>query len=185
MKLRRTFLPLFAFFLLVLGALSFVEVAQASQDKLESLSGERTGTIFLEGEMLGDLILGARARLDFLYIDDVLVKASISSGKTPDWLKWHLGHFGSPETEGKELFVLRYEVYKPWDFDPFKITVNGVCLTKEDILTGFNRFVSGALPTGTVDSMAFTVPRSPDGLYNISYDEDHIEIDVKKIKRTK
>ena len=85
MKLRRTLLPLVAFFLLVLGALSFVEVAQGSQDKLESLSAERTGTIFLRAKCW-DLILGARARLIFLYIDDVLVKASISSGKTPDWL---------------------------------------------------------------------------------------------------
>ena len=98
-------------------------------DEFEDLAIKRITTMYLEAKSLR-FSIGARARFDFLYVDDLLVKASIASGKTPDWLKWHLGHFGSPQARGEELFVLRYETYKPFDFDPFKIAVNGMYLSE-------------------------------------------------------
>jgi len=168
--------------LIVSVAAFFFLAVKAFGDELEDLIKERTATMYLEGQKLGDLILGARARLDFLFVDDSLLRAARTSGMTPDWLKWHLGHFGDPQIRGKDLFVLRYEAYKPWDFDPFKIVVNGKNLTEEDILTKLIRISTGSLSPNTVDSLAFAVPKAKDGVYNITYESDRIEIDVKKIK---
>jgi len=182
--LKRRFLDIALSVSLIVSVAAFFFLAdKAFGDELEDLIKERTTTMYLEGQKLGDLILGARARLDFLFVDDSLLRAARTSGMTPDWLKWHLGHFGDPQIRGKDLFVLRYEAYKPWDFDPFKIVVNGKNLTEEDILTKLIRISTGSLSPNTVDSLAFAVPKAKDGVYNITYESDRIEIDVKKIKR--
>jgi len=60
--------------------------------------------------------------------------------------------------------------------------VNGKNLTEEDILTKLIRISTGSLSPNTVDSLAFAVPKAKDGVYNITYESDRIEIDVKKIK---
>jgi len=172
----------FSILLFAFTAAFFFSANQAFGDELEDLIKERTTTMYLEAQRLEDLVLGARARLDFLYVDDALLRAARTSGMTPDWLKWHLGHFGDPQIRGKDLFVLRYEAYKPWDFDPFKIVVNGKNLTKEDILTKLIRISVGSLSPNTVDSLAFAVSKAMDGVYNIAYESDQIQIDLKKIK---
>jgi len=56
--------------------------------------------------------------------------------------------------------VLRYETYKPFDFDPFKIAVNGMYLSeKEGFNKGSTRIPTGSLPTGAVGDLAFCVPK--------------------------
>ncbi len=176
--MKKLFFLMITILLSVFIAMITSGAGELCADEFEDLVIKRITTMYIEGQKFEDLVLGARARFDFLYIDDLLVKASITSGKTPDWLKWHLGHLGSPQTRGKELFVLRYETYKPFEFDPFKIVVNGVYLTEKEVLTKLTRIPTGSLPSGAVGDLAFAVPRSSDGVYNIIYEGNEIRIDL-------
>lgn len=180
--MKKLFFLMITIVLSVFIAMITFGAGELCADEFEDLAIKRITTMYIEGQKFGDLVLGARARFDFLYVDGLLVKASIASGKTPDWLKWHLGHFGSPQARGKELFVLRYETYKPFDFDPFKIAVNGMYLSEKEVLTKLTRIPTGSLPTGAVGDLAFVVPRSSDGVYNIIYEGNEIRIDLDKFR---
>jgi hypothetical protein len=57
------------------------------------------------------MILGARARLDFIYIDRPLVEAVRVSHEVPEWLQWNTNYFGSPKSGKEALFLLVFETF--------------------------------------------------------------------------
>ena len=130
--------------IIVLLLCSLASVAIADE---EALVQERMVSIRAEGKQLDGLVIGAQARLDFIYVDAVLVEALRTPSGFPDWLRWHAKDFASEELKGGVLFVLRIETYNPWTFDPMKISVADYALKEEDILTKPAYVPKGDLPS--------------------------------------
>ncbi len=125
---------------------------------LEDLIAERNARLYLEGQVLGDMVIGARARLDFIYIDRTLAEAAREGGAVPEWLEWNAGYFGSQKSGKDALFLLVFETFKPWTFTPELISVNGKPLGEGDIVTRPEYVPRGDLPSGYKGRFAFTVP---------------------------
>ena len=129
---------------IIIALCSLASVAIADE---EALVQERMVSIRAEGKQLDGLVIGAQARLDFIYVDAVLVEALRTPSGFPDWLRWHAKDFASEELKGGVLFVLRIETYNPWTFDPMKISVADYALKEEDILTKPAYVPKGDLPS--------------------------------------
>ncbi|MGC9489736.1 MAG: hypothetical protein ACP5CD_00705 [Thermovirgaceae bacterium] len=130
----------------------------AEEVSLEDLLAERSARLYLEGQVLGDMVLGARARLEFIYIDQPLVDAARGSHEVPEWLRWNTNYFGSGKSGKEALFLLVFETFKPWTFAPEMISVNGNPLEEEDIVTRVAYVPKGDLPSDYTGRFAFTVP---------------------------
>lgn len=150
---------------------------------VRKLLEERTVTLYPEGQVLGNMVIGARGKIEFIYVDRALYKVIREENAVPEWLSWHSSHWGTDEVKGKALFVIRYEAYKPWNFNPSDIAIGGRALEPGDILTR-NAFVNeGDLPDGMVATLAFAVPSelvSPGNETAISYKEGSAEWTVPK-----
>lgn len=105
--------------------------AEAAQKDLETLLDERQIDCWVEGEVFGDLILGSRGTIQFIYIDAKLSKAiSAEQGLAP-WVDDLNQYYGSPETKKKVLFIANLEANKPWTVEEQKISIGGYNLTKK------------------------------------------------------
>jgi hypothetical protein len=168
---------------LVLALLLFILVlaGTARAGDFQSLLDSRSARLWLEGEKLGGMVIGARARLDFIYIDKRMASAISGEPQVPDWLAWHAQHFGSPETKGKALFVLRFETRKPWDFRVEDLAVGAYHPGEKDLLTRSEFVPDGPLPGGTTGTLAFVVPRKALGKgksLSVGYGEDRVAFPV-------
>jgi hypothetical protein len=141
---------LFGFLLILTGT--------AGASDFQKLMDSRTARLWLEGQRLGDMVIGARAELNFVYVDRKLVQALTDDYDAPEWLRWHAQHLGSPEAKKKALFVLRFETRKPWDFRISDIRVGNYSLREEDGLTRSAFTPTGPLACGTKGTLAFVVP---------------------------
>ncbi len=143
----------------VMIAIALTGACAAAENPLEKLIDERSARLYLEGQKLGDMILGARARLEFIYIDKTLAAAARESRAVPEWLEWNTSYFGSQKSGRNMLFLLVFETYKPWTFEPEVISVNGDPLEEEDLVTRSAYVPRGDLPSDYTGRFAFTLPR--------------------------
>ena len=88
--------------------------AEANQNDINSLLEERQTDCWVEGERLGELILGSRGTIQFIYLDAKLSKAiSTEQGLAP-WVDDLNQYYGSPETRKKVLFIVNLEAKNPF-----------------------------------------------------------------------
>lgn len=146
--------------MLMLCALAFLCCTGAARaDEVETLLSGRTTTVWIEGEQLGDMIIGARALMEFIYVDAALSRIAVENGPdVPEWLTWHAKHFGTRETRKKALLIVRFEARKRWTFEPMHIRVNGRSLEEADILSKKEFIPTGELPAGSSGSFAICIP---------------------------
>ena len=154
--IRKVALP-FLMFSILLGL--FSSGAFAVQEDLERLLEERTAVLYVEGQKLGNLIIGARAKLEFIYVDAPLVRAVKESDRAPSWLEWHVNKYGSDEAKGKSLFILRVETFKPFTLVPEMITINDLKLSDENVLTRKEFAPLGELPSSFSGALVLAIPR--------------------------
>lgn len=152
MRIRRCF-----FALAVLGIFLTVERAEC-QENLDFLLEKRTAVLWVEGEALGDLIIGARAQMGFIYVDGKLVEAALADPHSPDWLKTNIGFFGSKETRKKALFIICVKTIKNFTLDHSMITIGSHVLTPADVLTNKLYVPVGELPPDLSAAFAAVVP---------------------------
>ena len=126
--MRKPIVFLMALFLLA------ASIAAFSAD-LEPLVQERTVFIYPEGQVLGNMVIGARGKMEFIYVDKTLAHAIRDGDMPSDWLSWYSRHWGTEDVNGRILFIIRYEATKPWSFDPGAISIGGRSLERKDILT--------------------------------------------------
>lgn len=163
-------------FLTVLLLLVTATVAFSAD--LEALVEERTVTLYPEGQLLGDLVIGARGRIEFVYVDKALAHAIQNTDMAPEWLSWYSRHWGTDKARGKTLFIIRYRANKPWTFNAGDLSVGGRRLERGDILTDKAFIVEGDLPTGTEGILSAAVPlekASPGKATTLAYLEDSVE----------
>lgn len=131
----------------------------AFSNGLGPLEKDRVACIWIEGEMLGDMILGAKGQLTFVCMDSKACRwAAGNRGSIPEWLSWNLQHRTAAEKEKKALFLLRYKAIKNWNFDPKEIKIGGYSLKEEDLVTRNELRVTGDLPPDTKGTLALLVP---------------------------
>lgn len=166
---------------IVLSPASFK--AEAAQKDLETLLDERQIDCWVEGEVFGDLILGSRGTIQFIYIDAKLSKAiSAEQGLAP-WVDDLNQYYGSPETKKKVLFIANLEANKPWTVEEQKISIGGYNLTKKDVISSSWKNPFGTVDAGTTWQFAFVVPQEyakPGKEITVGYGEDLIKWKVPK-----
>lgn len=130
----------------------------------------RTANVWVEGQVLGDMILGARARLSFILVDGALSRNLAGSSEAPEWLAWHGQHYGA---KGKTLFVVRLKVLKPWTFDPTELRVGSHRVALEDIRARVHYLPEGDLPSDFEAAIALQIPTKalPTGPIFLGYGE--------------
>lgn len=177
------------FFLLML-LLSFAIIgcqvsfrADASTNDLNSLLDERQTDCWVEGELFGDLVLGSRGTIQFIYLDAKLSKAiSAEQGLAP-WVDDLNQYYGSPETRKKALFIANLEANKPWTVEEQKISIGGYHLTKKDVISSSWKNPFGTVDAGTSWQFAFVVPQDkvkPGTEIMVGYGDDLIKWKVPK-----
>ena len=148
-------------YLLLLSLFVLAGDAQAAQPKtLDQLLAERSANVWVDGQVLGDLVLGARARLTFIYVDAALASTARADPGSPEWLTWHSRHLGEKTLKGKSLFILRFETFTPWELVPGNLFVSTHGVSSEDLLTMKEYTPTGELPSGFTGTLSFSVPRA-------------------------
>ncbi len=139
----------------------------------QSLLQERRVNLWVEGEALGDLMIGSRGQMEFIYVDKPLIDRARKEGwgTVPDWFRKECQHFGSPELKGKNLFVVRYKALLPWDFSPEELRFGEYSVTWKDVLTNRAFFLYGEIPSGARGDFAVGVPKGTSKSLAIAYGE--------------
>lgn len=147
--------------------------ASGAPKDFQSLLRERRVNLWVEGEALGDLMIGSRGQMEFIYVDKPLIDRARKEGwgSVPDWFRKECQYFGSPELKGKDLFVVRYKALLPWDFSPEHIRVGEHEVTWKDVLTNKAFFLWGEIPSGAQGNVAVGVPKNSGKVTEVAYGE--------------
>lgn len=187
---------IFQFKTLIFTMLAFALVIQcalpayaASKSDVQKFLDRRLSVCWVEGLVLDDLVMGARGKMTFLYVDSRMGSAIQKQGTSgtrdgmPDDMAKHIyaytGKFG--DRKGSVMFAMSIEAYKPWDFDTSMISVAGYSPAKEDIITAVTGDTTyeiepgvNVLPSGYSGMLSFYVPASmikPGQEVNVGYGE--------------
>ena len=138
--------PVFcAFFLSLIFCCAGAACASAERlSGIQKLLLPRSVVCWVEGALFGDIVLGARSRLDFVCVDRKLGDAlsNLSPDSTggdnlysvPEWLRVYGKDY--KKEPGKTLFVLKIESFKPWSFDTSLIFIGDYQVKSGDVITG-------------------------------------------------
>lgn len=148
-----------ALFLVLPGAFASYD-DPASAAMVADLIDERQTDIWVEGEQLGGMVLGARGAIQIIYVDEAMARAIRSDVSVPTWAFDMAQYYGADTVRKKKLFIAHVDVYKPWDFDPANVFVGDYNLNKEDILSPSMTNPFGPLASKTEGYFAFVVPAS-------------------------
>ncbi|NLX84184.1 MAG: hypothetical protein GXZ00_01000 [Synergistaceae bacterium] len=134
-------------------------LSAADKTEMDKLLSERQIDCWVEGEAFGDLILGARGSIQFIYLDAKLSKAIAEKSDLASWVDDLNQYYGSTETRKKILFIANLESNKPWTVEEEKISVGGYHLTKKDVISSSWKNPFGTVDAGTNWQFAFVVPK--------------------------
>ena len=144
--------------LLTMGAVS---AFAASANKDEELMRARSVLLWIGGTRVGDLMVGADAKLQFQFVDRTLsARIYAEPGNFPDDIVWNASYIDKAARAKCNLVILGYRAMNRWNFDPGKLTVNGEPLPPGRIYPSLLSKETGNLAPDTQDAIAFGVPRS-------------------------
>ena len=144
-------------FIGVLLLLISAQACWASASDYEKLVVPRTAVSWVEGQSLGDMVLGSRASVSFVYVDSKLGSfLKKNSTEAPKWLQWHAQEYASHK--GKALFAIQIETFKPWTFALEGLTIAGYQITEADVLTKAEYRPFGELPSKFKGEFSVVVP---------------------------
>ena len=136
-----------------------VRAEAAKKDSIDDLLRSRAAVVWIGGKQIGDLMVGASAKLYFQFIDNKLANASSKCN----------------------LVILIYKTMDPWIFDPAKITVNGEPLDKKRVYSSLLAIPTGKIASDVGAAIAFGVPKSacrPGETLVFGYDQYKAELVV-------
>ncbi|PIE54198.1 MAG: hypothetical protein CSA35_07345 [Dethiosulfovibrio peptidovorans] len=142
-------------------------------DSQEKIVQDRLASLWVEGQVLGDMILGARGRITLIYMDRRACNAVREQGASlPSWVSWNNQYETRARRGGRGFFLVHYEAKKNWIFDPTEIIIGDYRLTEDDVLTRKDFQNVGDLASGTEATLAISVPKKsvlPGRTITISY----------------
>jgi hypothetical protein len=189
-------------FLIVFSLFSFVvtEAAESMSNSWRGLLEKRSTSIFTESIDLGDLRVGGRGKIMFVWLDRSLIRVLEKDANVDDSIADGLDYYFSSKKEvanlvkKRDVFLLSYHAIKRWDFKIEEIVINGYRLTVDDILTAPYYRVLGELPPRKnlerlVDAEEYlddyklhvAVPPMPkSGKVKLSYGDDVVEWEIPR-----
>lgn len=138
---------------------AFAERNEKTAD-VTDLIDARQVDVYVEGTVMGELVLGSRGVLTLIYVDQKLSQSIASDGSLEHWVRTMGQYFGTDATRGKAVFIAHLDAFKPWDFDPTKIFVGGYHVQKDDVLSPSATNPFGQLASKSEGVFAFAVPAS-------------------------
>lgn len=148
----------------IIGALLLVLILWPSpgecREDLETLLRNRSAVLWVEGQLLGDMMIGAKARLTFIAVDGKLTEAAWSDPSAPEWLKTNVGYSGDSRLRKKKLFIILVETIRNFTLELPMITLGTHVLSAEDVLTNKHYVPVGDLPPDLTVPFAVAVPSS-------------------------
>jgi hypothetical protein len=182
-----SFLALISALFFVAGNLRAAE-ARSSRAWTELLS-ERTATLWIEGELLGDsIILNARGELNVTWLENRLANILNTDDNVEEWVVNSLSYYFSnrretrAKTRGRDILVLNYRAVKRWNFDPTNLTVNGYAITRDDILTLDIYWESELLP-GDIGTVAVAVPSlRPGQTVELRFEDARATLEIPRLR---
>lgn len=158
MKNKKFLFAAFAALCVLFASAAFAREREPGDVKASELLDSRQTSVWVEGERLGDMVIGARGALQIIYVDKKLANALTLDFSISDWAKQMAQYYGSDGTRGKALFIAHVETYKPWTFDPAQLFVGGYRVTEDDVLSPSMTNPFGELGSDQMGYFAFVVP---------------------------
>ena len=124
----------------------------------------RTVRIWIDAQLLDDIVLNARAELNVTWLPRSLQKRLEKDRDVPEWVVAGLNFYYSTNEEtrqrmkGRDVLALNYRAVKNWDFDPTQMVVGNHRVAPEDLLGHKDLRVTGELPPGTEGTLFLSVP---------------------------
>lgn len=158
MKNKILLFAAFAALCVIFASAAFARDRELGDIKASALLDERRTVVWVEGERLGDMVIGARGVLQIIYVDKALSEALTLDFSVSEWAKQMAQYYGSDAARGKALFIAHVETYKPWNFDPAQIFVGGYHVTAGDVPSSSMTNPFGELGSKQTGYFAFVVP---------------------------
>lgn len=143
--------------LLILAAAGSASAAMTAEELMRT----RSVILWIGGRQIGDLMVGADAKLQFQFIDNKLAERIYSDPDSfPDLIVWNASYIDKASRGRCNLVLMIYRAMNRWNFDPHKITVNGAPIDPKRLYTSYLSKPTGSIAGDTQDAIAFGVPRS-------------------------
>ena len=151
----------------------------------------RTAVCYFDGDKLDDMVINARGKLTFLYVDSKLAdnlkrqrKAEYDRGAFSG-IPSEIFAYATKSKKGHVLFITRMQALKGWTFDSSMLSAGGYSPAKEDIITGVSdnpalelRYGERGLAKGYDGYIGFFVPVEnvkPGEIVSLGYAEDRVD----------
>ena len=132
----------------------------AKKDTTGDLLRSRAAVVWIGGKKIGDLMVGATAKLYFQFIDNKLADAIYAEPTNfPDDILWNASYIDKATRTKCNLVILIYKTMDPWIFDPAKITVNGEPIEKKRVYSSLLAIPTGKIASDVDGVIAFGIPR--------------------------
>ena len=132
----------------------------AKKDTTGDLLRSRAAVVWIGGKKIGDLMVGATAKLYFQFIDNKLADAIYAEPTNfPDDILWNASYIDKATRSKCNLVILIYKTMDPWIFDPAKITVNGEPIEKKRVYSSLLAIPTGKIASDVDGVIAFGIPR--------------------------
>ncbi len=150
---------IFLLLLILLGMLFFSPLlSQVEASSFQELLDERSVSIWIEGQPLGDMMIGARAQLVFVYVDRKILDKGRENPDVPQWFSWNSQYYDKALKKKKGIFIVRFKTFRSWSFNPEMLSVEDYTLQQEDVITRKAFRLEGELPSDAIGSFAIMVP---------------------------
>lgn len=147
--------------LTLLLLVSSASAKKGSTNYAQDLINTRSVIVWVGGKRIGDLMVGADAKLQFQFIDKELSRAIYSEpDRFPDTIVWNATYIDKASKGKCNLVLLIYRALNRWTFDPSLLTINGAPIAQNRMYTSLLSKETGSLAMDTQDVLAFGVPRS-------------------------
>lgn len=154
--MRRTYL--YVLTVIAIFALASCAAAARISPDVAKLLDARQINCWVEGEMLGDMVLGSRGSIQFIYLDEAMSLAIRADHTLAPWVDDMNQYYGSAGTNKKALFVVQLESNKPWNVEISQFKVGSYSPKMEDVLSPSWKNPIGSLQSGEKGQFAFVVP---------------------------
>lgn len=147
--------------MILLMGLRSPSFAAEKPTKFQELLAPRTVYCWIEGSALDEIVLNARAKLSFVYVDRKLGDAMYARRKgsdarhsderdsVPEWL--FDNGWDYRKKKDTALFVLHVEAMKPWTFDTSQVFIGGYRLNDADIVKQGKSIASFVVEGGAME----------------------------------
>jgi len=168
--------------------------AASPLQEIERLAPPRMAVCFFDGDSVADIVVNARGKLTFTYVDGKLAQAlsrqrkAEYNGGERSGIPSQIFAYATKSKRKHALFIARVQALKGWTFDSSMLSVGGYTPVKGDIITGVAenpslelRFGERDLAKGYNGFIGFFVPienAKPGETIKLGYATDFIEWQV-------